>query len=243
MCVGAFVDEPLIVTNSGKCALSITGVSSNSADFLAPQVASFPITVGPGDALPLPIRFKPLSFGPKAGTITITSDDPASPISVDVSGDAPSGMLTVAGSTTFGGVNAGCCADRTVWISNTGACTLNITAVHFKRRSRRWRLLNNPFPAMLRPGANLPVVIQYHADERCPRPCELVIESDDPATPIKFVEVLAYTIWDCGCKDGCEERRKDDGDDGCKPCCDRRPPCRQGYPCCDDDDDPDDDLG
>ena len=202
-----------------------------------------PITVGPGDALPLPIRFKPLSFGPKAGTITVTSDDPASPISVDVSGDAPSGMLTVAGSTTFGGVNAGCCADRTVWISNTGACTLNITAVHFKRRSRRWRLLNNPFPAMLRPGANLPVVIQYHADERCPRPCELVIESDDPATPIKFVEVLAYTIWDCGCKDGCEERRKDDCDDGCKPCCDRRPPCRQGYPCCDDDDDPDDDRG
>ncbi|HXZ16452.1 MAG TPA: choice-of-anchor D domain-containing protein [Roseiarcus sp.] len=243
VCVGSFADEPLIVTNSGKCTLNITGISSSSADFLAPQVSSFPITVGPGDALPLPIRFKPLSFGPKTGTITVTSNDPASPISVNVSGDAPSGRLTVAGSTTFGGVNAGCCADRTVWVSNTGACALDVTAVHFKRRSQRWRLLNNPFPARLRPGAGLPVVIQYHADERCPRPCELVIESDDPATPVKFVEVLAYTVWDCGCKDGCEERGKDDGDDGCKPCCDRRPCCRQGYPCCDDDDDPDDDRG
>ena len=245
VCVGGFADEPLIVTNSGKCVLSITAIASSSADFLAPHVSSFPITVGPGDALPLPIRFRPLSFGPKAGTITVTSDDPASPISVNVSGDAPSGKLTVAGSTTFGGVTAGCCADRTVWIGNTGSCALDVTSVRFKRRSRRWRLLNNPFPAKLRPGASLPVVIQYHADEKCPRPCELVIESDDPATPVRFVEVLAYTIWDAGCKEGCDGRGKDDCDDCRKPCCDKRPPCRQGYPCCDDDDDdfPDDDRG
>src|SRR5262249_23243830 len=51
VCVGSFVDEPLIVTNSGKCALSITGISSSSGDFLAPEVLSYPITVGPGDAL------------------------------------------------------------------------------------------------------------------------------------------------------------------------------------------------
>ena len=162
-----------------------------------------------------------------------------------MSGDAPSGKLTVAGSTTFGGVNAGCCADRTLWIGNTGDCALDVTSVRFKRRSRRWRLLNNPFPAKLRPGASLPVVIQYHADEKCPRPCELVIESDDPATPVRFVEALAYTIWDAGCKEGCDGRGKDDCDGCRKPCCDKRPPCRQGYPCCDDDDDdfPDDDRG
>jgi hypothetical protein len=244
VCVGSFADEPLLVTNSGKCALSIAAVTSSSADFLAPHVSSFPITVGPGDALPLPIRFKPLSFGPKTGTITVTSDDPAGPISQDVSGDSPPGELTVAGSTTFGGVNAGCCADRTVWISNTGACALHVTTVRFRRRSRRWRLLNNPFPAKLRPGASLPVVIQYHAEERCPRPCELVIESDDPAAPVKFVEVLAYTIWDCGCKEACDGNRKCDGDDSRKSCCGKCPPCRQGYPCCDDDDDDrDDDRG
>ena len=48
-----------------------------------------------------------------------------------------------------------------------------MTSVRFKRRSRRWRLLNNPFPAKLRPGSCLPIVIQYRADEKCPRPCEL----------------------------------------------------------------------
>ena len=33
VCVGSFADEPLIVTNSGKCALSITAVSSSSGRF------------------------------------------------------------------------------------------------------------------------------------------------------------------------------------------------------------------
>lgn len=237
VCVGSFVDEPLIVTNSGRCTLSITGISSTSGEFLVPEVLSYPITIGPGDALPVPLRFKPLGFGAKAATITVASDDPASPIAIGVSGEAPAGKLTVAGSTTFGGVNAGCCADRTLSICNTGDCALQVTSVRFKRRSRHWRLLNNPFPARLRPGSCLPLVIQYRAHEKCPRPCELVIESDDPAMPVRCVEVLAYTIWDACCRreaDGC---KKEDCEDCRKDCCDRHPSCRQGYPCCDDDDD------
>lgn len=241
VCVGSFADEPLIVTNSGKCTLSVTGISSNSGDFLVPEVLSYPITVGPGDALPVPIRFKPLGFGSKTGIITVTSDDPASPISVNVSGDAPPGKLAIAGSTTFGGVNACCCADRTLSVCNAGDCALQVTSVGFKRKSRHWRLLNNPFPAKLRPGSCLPVVIQYHATEKCPRACELVIESNDPTTPVKFVEVLAYTIWDACRKEGCEDCAKEDSDDCRKKDCDKHLSCRQGYPCCDDDDDDDDD--
>ena len=242
VCVGSFADEPLIITNSGKCTLSVTGISSGSGDFLVPEVLSYPITIGAGDALPVPIRFQPTSFGAKVGTITVTSDDPASPISITVSGDAPPGKLTVAGSTTFGGVNACCCADRTLSICNTGDCALQVTSVRFKRKSRHWKLLHNPFPAKLRPGSCLPVVIQYHATERCPRPCELVIESNDPATPVKFIEVLAYTIWDACRKEGGGGCRKGDCDDCRNNCCDRRPGCQQGYPCCDDDNDDDADA-
>ncbi|CAN7461304.1 choice-of-anchor D domain-containing protein [Paraburkholderia hospita] len=236
VCVGSFADEPLIVTNSGKCMLSVTGVSSTSDEFLVPEVLSYPIAIGPGDALPVPIRFKPLSFGAKAATITVTSDDPTSPISINVSGEVPSGKLTVTGSTSFGGVSAGCCADRTLSICNTGDCALRVTSVHFLRRSRRWKLLNNPFPATLPPGSCLPVVVQYRAGERCPRPCELVIESNDPVTLVKRVEVLAYTIWE-GCGEDCSDRALED-DDCRRDRCGKCPPCRQqGYPCCDDDDD------
>jgi photosystem II stability/assembly factor-like uncharacterized protein len=239
VCVGSFADEPLTVSNSGSCTLSITGISSSSSEFLVPEVLSYPITVAPGDALELSIRFQPGNFGDKTATITVNSSDPASPISVQVSGNAPPGKLTVAGSTTFGGVTAGCCADRTLSICNSGDCVLTVNSVRFKRRSRHWRLLNNPFPAKLRSGSCLPVVIQYRAIEKCPHPCELIIESDDPATPVRCLEVLAYTIWDAFRKEGSDGCRREECDDCRKNCCDKHPCCWQGYPCCDDDDDED----
>ena len=57
-----------------------------------PEVLSFPLTIGPGDSLPLPIRFAPVSFGAK------TADDHDKQqrsgrrrLRINVSGDAPSG--------------------------------------------------------------------------------------------------------------------------------------------------------
>ncbi|MGD0472181.1 MAG: choice-of-anchor D domain-containing protein [Candidatus Velthaea sp.] len=222
ICRGSFADEPLLLSNSGTCPLSITNIASDSPEFVVPQVVSFPLVIAPGGFLPLPIRFEPSAAGAASATITVTSNNPAGPLSVSVAGDAPSGKLAVSGSTSFGGVQAGCCADRTVFICNVGKCALDVTSVAFKRKSRQWKLLNSPFPTTVPPGTCLPLVLQYHALDKCSRPCELVIESDDPATPVKSVEVLAYTVGgDCGC-----------GDDQRKPQC-----CRQGYECCGDDGD------
>jgi Abnormal spindle-like microcephaly-assoc'd, ASPM-SPD-2-Hydin len=225
VCVGRFADEPLILSNSGKCTLTVTSITSSSGDFMAPEVLSYPIAIGAGDFLPIPIRFEPTSFGPKSATITVTSDDPASPATITVSGDAPSGKLAVTGSTYFGGVTACCCADRTISICNVGECNLQVTRVHFRRKSDHWKLLHNPFPASLHPGSCLSVVIQYRAAERCSRIWELVIESDDPATPVKVLELAAYTVWDdCCSKDDCEDCRKG--------CCEKHHErCHQGYPC------------
>jgi hypothetical protein len=232
VCLGSFVDKPLTLINSGRCMLAVTNITSSDTEFLAPLVSAYPIAIAAGCALEAPIRFQPASFGPKAATITVSSDDPASLRTMAVSGFAPSGKLTVTGSTSFGGVTACCCADRTLSVCNTGDCALHVTGVRFKRKSRHWTLLNSPFPAALQAGSCLNVVIRYKATEKCARSCELIIESDDPKTPVKVLEVLAYTIWDgCGCKDCCEECRKGGCEKSHAEAC-----CRQGYPCCCDDD-------
>ena len=180
----------------------------------------------------MPIRFEPTSIGAKFATLTITSNDPAGTRTLGVSGDAPSGKLAVTGSTCFGGVQACCTKERTISICNVGDCKLNVTSVAFKRKSRYWKLINNPFPATLHPGSCLSVVIRYKAEERCPRCCELIITSDDPSTPVKTLELLAYTIWDHKCCDECRKGscEKHHSECGCKPCPDD---------CCDDDGDPD----
>ncbi len=215
VCVGRFADEPLVLNNSGKCPVTVFGVSSSSSAFLAPEAAALPLLIGPGGSLPLPIRFAPTAFGSVAGVITVTSSDPGSPHKIDVSGSAPSGALVVTGSLCFGGVKACCRAERTLSICNMGECALHVSKVGFKRKNPHWKLVNNPFPAVLPPGACLGLVVRYKATEKCPIACELVIESDDPAMPTKTLDVMAYTVWDgCGCKGDCDKC----GGKGCEGC-------------------------
>lgn len=236
-CVGAFVDEGLTLHNNGPCLLSISGVASSSSDFEVASVNSFPLLIASGTSITIPIRFQPAGIGSKFGSITVFSDDPAGPKTVQVSGVAPSGKIAITGSAFFGGVKACCRVERTIWISNVGDCKLNVTGVAFKHKNPHWKLINNVFPAALHPGSSLAVVIRYKASERCPRSSELIIKSDDPATPVKIVEVLAYTVWDdCGCKKCCEECRKGScgkrhSDSCCDPCADH---CYEDD-CCDED--------
>jgi photosystem II stability/assembly factor-like uncharacterized protein len=210
VCIGSFVDKPLVLLNSGPCTLTVTNVASSASEFAVPNVVVYPIRIAPGTPLEVPIRFEPVSFGAKSGTISITSDDPTGVKTVAVSGNVPSGTLAVTGSTCIGGVKAGCLGERTISICNVGDCDLHVTSVAFKRKSKYWKLINNPFPATLHPGSCLSVLIRYKATEKCPRCCELIISSDDPVTPVKTLDVLAYTSWiDCGCKKCCDDCRKE----------------------------------
>ncbi len=214
VCVGRFADEPLVLNSNGHCPVTVFAVTA-TAPFQVPEVLSFPLVIGPGDSLALPIRFAPTGFGPAAGTITVTSNDPGSPHTVKVSGDAPAGRLVVTGSLCFGGVKACCRAERTISICNMGECALDVTSVAFKRKNPHWKLINNPFPATLPPGACLCLVIRYKATEKCPIACELVITSNDPMTLVKTLDVMAYTIWDeCCCKQDCDKC----GGKGCDKC-------------------------
>jgi hypothetical protein len=223
VCIGSFVDKPLTLLNSGPCTLTVTNIASLSSDFVVPNVLAYPIRIGRGTAVEVSIRLEPASFGTKSGTITVTSDDPTGAKSVAVSGNVPSGKLAITGSACIGGVKACCVGERTISICNVGDCKLHVTSVAFKRKSKHWRLINNPFPATLHPGSCLSVLIRYKATEKCPRSCELVITSDDPITPVKTLDVIAYTIWN-DCKKCCDECRKgccDKHHDGCEKdqCC------------------------
>ncbi|MGA3046562.1 MAG: protease pro-enzyme activation domain-containing protein [Terracidiphilus sp.] len=221
VCRGSFRDELLTINNAALPPignvptlaslglLSISKITSSSPDFLVPDVSSYPLIVRAAESIDVVLRFQPATSGPKNGKISIYSNSASSPHTIAVTGNAPYGVLAVTGSTCFGGVKACSCAERTISICNVGHCILDVTGVEFKRKSPHWKLVNNPFPAALHPGSCLGVVIRYHATERIARLCELVIASDDPTTPIKTLDVMAYTIWnECGCKHRCEDCKK-----------------------------------
>ncbi len=218
VCVGSFRDEPLTLTNSGACALSVTGITSSSPEFLVPEVVSYPIVIAAGASAEVQIRFEPTSFGAKSATLTVTSNDPAGPRTLALSGTAPSGHLVVTGTGHFGAVDLGQRAERTIAICNDGPCDLHVTKVAFKpdpwkpgcrdcdgcdcddkheeRNDKRcdqccatFKIVSNPFPATVRPGSGLGVLIRFTPTCAGPKCCELVIESDDPALPEKTIFV------------------------------------------------------
>ena len=220
VCLKSHRDLMLTLNNSGRCPLTVSSIGSSSAEFIVADVTSYPIVIGAGDFVQVPIRFEPTSHGAKSGVITIDSNDPLGKKTIRVSGKAPAGRLTVSGSTCIGGVKACCVGERTIKICNTGRCSLNVTSVGFSRKNKHWKLVNNPFPAVLPPGSCLDLLIRYRAAEKCPKSLQLVIKSDDPETPVKCLDLLAYTAWqrpghckpDCDCGDDCDCCR---GDDGC----------------------------
>jgi hypothetical protein len=215
VCVDHFRDEPLTVANAGHCTLTVSGVSSSSPEFVLPGVDVYPITVEPGDAIKLQVRFAPASFAAKSATITVPSDDSGGPRTVAVSGIAPPPILRVTGTTYFGPVDLGLRAHQTLSICNVGPCDLHVTRVGFTpqpccpehdgcsepervehppndQRCTDFCLVNNPFPATVKPGSCLGVLIQYTPTCDGARCCELVIESDDPVTPRKTLTVTGH---------------------------------------------------
>jgi len=218
-CIGSSVDEPLLISNSGDCTLTVDAITVSAGAFSAPEVLTFPLKIEAGNAIDVPIRFEPRVLGPATAVITVTSDDPAGPGTVTVTGDAPPGKLAVTGSAFFGGVK--CCRreQRRLSICNVGACALYVAEVELKRHRRPFRLLHNPFPATLHPGSCLDVVIEYHAVERVARVRELVITSDDPTDPVRCVDVVAWTDWEECCKEGACDCRKQGREHDCGKGC------------------------
>jgi hypothetical protein len=259
-CLGCFRDEPLALSNAGHCPLTISSIASSDAEFLVPEVLALPLVIGPGGDLELTVRFQPSQFGASAATITITSDDPASPLTLPVTGNTPNGTLSVTGSLDFGGCELGHHVVRTLSVCNTGACDLHVTKAEFlppcechPRRGHPsgcggrsgcgcggcgcrdhdhdhehdqdrtdisahhrcrddccldFRIVNNPFPATLRPGSCLNLAVQYTASCRSESCCELIIECDDPEHPRRKLRVTGYLRHTLGSRLKCWAARE-----------------------------------
>ncbi|MBI2843864.1 MAG: choice-of-anchor D domain-containing protein [Armatimonadetes bacterium] len=189
VCLGTFKDLDLTIVNSGGCDLTVISILSSSAEFQVAGIISLPVVIHAGDSLAVPIRLQPTSLGAKAATITITSDDPLTPVKVvDVNGNTPPGDIRVTGSTDFGDVCPGVLAEKTISICNVGKCNLTVTSVAFEPPCLDFTLVNNPFPAVISPDSCVDVVIRFTPTFVGPKSCTLVIRSDDPDTPV--IELL-----------------------------------------------------
>lgn len=94
MFVGLTREDSVTVSNDGSDPLTVTGVTSDAAEFLVPATG---FTLAAGARRVLPVRFVPTSPGTKSGTLRVASDDHDEPVlSVALTGEGlvPPGILT-----------------------------------------------------------------------------------------------------------------------------------------------------
>ncbi len=195
VCVDGFKDMPLTITNSGTCPLNVTGLSVSGGDttqFLTPG-SGFPATIGAGGSLASQIRFQPTSFGAKATTVNVASNDPAGTKSIGVSGNAPTGDLKVSGSTDFGNVCAGAQSEKQISVCNVGKCNLNVTSATLVGCDGNFTLVNSPFPAPVSPDFCAPLTVRFTPQTAGPHSCNLVITTDDPTDGTATLLLTANT--------------------------------------------------
>ncbi|MGB9032192.1 MAG: choice-of-anchor D domain-containing protein, partial [Acidobacteriaceae bacterium] len=112
---------PQFVTllSSGTAALTINSVTVAGAGFTIAG-PGFPVTLNPGNAVTVEVKFDPATAGAATGTLTVATNAPTNGtalVSLSGTGDAAAGTL----STLF-------CQSGTITGAGSDACTVNLTA-------------------------------------------------------------------------------------------------------------------
>jgi photosystem II stability/assembly factor-like uncharacterized protein len=158
VCPGTLAERTISVCNVGACDLHVISASVDCPDFTLVN-NPFPATVSPDSCLDLVIRFAPTSPGPKSCTLTITSDDPDTPvINLTLTANTPAPSIDVPLDLTFPPTviqSIGPCHSLSPFpISNTGSCNLTITNITIGGTDAGdYSLAGLPsFPIILEPG-------------------------------------------------------------------------------------------
>ncbi len=177
-------DLLLQVNNNGNAALTVSGFSSSNARFtlVSPGV---PFNVGQGSFQNATIRFSPTAGGAQSGTLTFTSNDPASPALIAVTGTAVATAAPAIKITPtmldFGTVAANQTKDLLLQVSNNGNAALTVSG--FSSSNARFTLVSPGVPFNVGQGSFQNATIRFSPTTTTAQSGTLRFTSNDPASP------------------------------------------------------------
>lgn len=132
--VGTTVSQSMLVANNGTADLTISQVSMGGTPFTLANISNA-TTVAAGQSATFTASFKPTTAGNATGTISIVSNAPDSPTTVDLTGTgettnqgAPSISVSPT-SANFGNVIVGNTDSQLLTVSNTGTANLTVSSL------------------------------------------------------------------------------------------------------------------
>jgi hypothetical protein len=127
--VGASGSVSVTLTNSGTSSVTISQGSASGTGFSMTGL-SVPTTLTAGQTTTFTAKFSPTVAGAVAGSISILSNAPSSPLTIALTGSGTTGQpqLTLSpASVNYGNVSVGSSATQTITLTNSGNATLTVT--------------------------------------------------------------------------------------------------------------------
>ncbi|MGB9072831.1 MAG: choice-of-anchor D domain-containing protein [Terriglobales bacterium] len=149
------------LSNTGNKTLRITSKSEHGSGF---SFGDFPVPVKikPGASLQLPVIFAPTAKGHAHGTFTLASNDPNSPLNIQVHGtgvDNANPQLGVSPATLdFGNVTVGSSASLQATLTASNAA---VTISSDQSTSSEFAILGLNLPVTIQSGQSIQVTIQF----------------------------------------------------------------------------------
>ncbi len=193
--VGSSSIRNVLLQNSGNQPLQVTGISLESATSeialtLAPPT---PLTLQPGDSVPVTMTYRPTDTGMDTANLVIDSTDrDEGHLSIPASGvGGVANACTVAitpGSVQFGLVQANRTANLGVLISSAGGqpCTVSNFALN---GNAELQLVGAPGSMTLASGESQRVMLSYTPTQNGNHTATLTFVTNDPGQPVASVPV------------------------------------------------------
>jgi hypothetical protein len=192
-CLGSTSLADLNVCNTASEDLIVSGIASSNAQFSVQTPSSgYPVEIGPNACFPFKVSFAPTAEGPQTATLSVSSNDPESPVvAVAATATGTQKDIRVTGSTTFGVVSAWSPGIRTLAVCNIGNCPLAVSGATINCPD--FSLVANPLPATLASSACVDLGVEFTPTLPGPKTCQLQITSNDPDTPVVTRTLSAKT--------------------------------------------------
>jgi hypothetical protein len=120
------------LTNTGNANLIVNTASASGPGFSMSGLNP-PLTLSANQSTTFTVQFAPQNTGGASGSLVLSSNDPNSPTTVQLSGTgvAPTLVLTPnPSSVSFGNVNLGSSSSQNVTLTNSGNSNINISQVN-----------------------------------------------------------------------------------------------------------------
>jgi hypothetical protein len=156
--VGDSSSYSIQLTNTGHKTLSIFSKSKYGQAF---SFGNFPLPVKikPRASVQLPVIFTPTAQGYTDGILTLTSNDPNSPLNMDVAGTGVDPQLGVTPATlNFGNVTVGSSAGLQATLTASNAA---VTVSSDQSTSSEFAILGLNLPVTISAGQSIPVTVQF----------------------------------------------------------------------------------